>query len=304
VHAVEEAVFMAMLARPLLGVPYVYDMDSSMSDQVLQKLPALAPLAPLLRAAERAAIRRAAAVAPVCDALAGVASAAGARRVVTLRDVSLLGEGPAPDGRREAVRGELGAGRGDVLALYVGNLEPYQGIDLLLDGFGRAAARAPALRLAIVGGTPDAVARYRREADARGVGERVRLVGPRPVARLAEYLGAADLLASPRVRGENTPMKVYSYLHAGRALLATDLPTHTQVLTGEVALLVPPSPDAVADGLVRLAGDPALRARLAAAGRRLVEARHSRAAYARQVAALYPPGTPAAPAPATAEARA
>ncbi len=49
IHAVEESVFLAMLLGPALGVPYVYDMDSALSDQVLAKLPALTPLASLLR---------------------------------------------------------------------------------------------------------------------------------------------------------------------------------------------------------------------------------------------------------------
>lgn len=288
IHAVEESVFLASLLAPLVRVPYVYDMDSSLADQVLAKVPRLRLLAPALRAAERAAVRRSAVVAPVCDDLARRAEADGARRVVLLRDVSLLPDGPAPSpGARADLRADLGAGPADTLVLYVGNLEPYQGIDLLLDGLGRAAAEDAALRLAIAGGTPADVERYRRRAEAAGLAGRVRLVGPRPLARLREHLDAADILVSPRVQGTNTPMKLYSYLHAGRPVLATDLPTHTQVLTDEVACLVAPEAGALAAGLLRLAADPALRARLGAAGRALVEARHGREAFATQVAALY-----------------
>ena len=60
---------------------------------------------------------------------------------------------------------------------------------------------------------------------------------------LASLLAQADVLVSPRTRGNNTPMKIYSYLDAGRAVLATDLPTHTQVLTPECARLAPADPD-------------------------------------------------------------
>ncbi|HEY8369897.1 MAG TPA: glycosyltransferase, partial [Thermodesulfobacteriota bacterium] len=128
IHAVEESVFLAMLLAPRLGVPYVYDMDSSLPDQVLARAPWLRPAAPLLRAAERAAVRRSAAVAAVCDDLARRAWAAGARRVVLLRDVSLLPDVPPPPPEaRAALRADLGAGPGDTLVLYVGNLEPYQG---------------------------------------------------------------------------------------------------------------------------------------------------------------------------------
>ena len=41
---------------------------------------------------------------------------------------------------------------------------------------------------------------------------------------------AADVLVSPRLKGLNTPMKIYSYLDSGSAVLATRLRTHTQVL--------------------------------------------------------------------------
>lgn len=288
IHAVEESVFLAMVLGPLLGVPYVYDMDSSLSDQVLADAPSLHPVAPLLRAAERAAVRRSAAVAAVCDDLARRAEADGARRVVLLRDTSLLPEGPPPaPAARAALRADLGAGPAETLVLYVGNLEPYQGIDLLVDGFAVAAARDPSLRLAVAGGAAADVARYRRRVESAGLVGRARVVGPRPVARLGEHLDAADILVSPRVQGTNTPMKLYSYLHAGRPVVATDLPTHTQVLTGEVALLVPPEPAALAAALLRLTTDAALRARLGAAGRALVEQRHGPAAFTRQVITLY-----------------
>ena len=50
----------------------------------------------------------------------------------------------------------------------------------------------------------------------------------------------ADLLVSPRVKGENTPFKVYTFLASGRPLLATRIPTHTQLLDDDLAWLVEP----------------------------------------------------------------
>ena len=43
------------------------------------------------------------------------------------------------------------------------------------------------------------------------------------------------MLVSPRIRGTNTPLKIYSYLRSGRPIVATNLLTHTQVLTPDVA---------------------------------------------------------------------
>jgi glycosyltransferase involved in cell wall biosynthesis len=63
--------------------------------------------------------------------------------------------------------------------------------------------------------------------------------------------------------GQNTPMKIYSYLHAGKAILATRIRSHTQVLDDRCAHLVEPHARAIADGIDRLCADEALRASLA-----------------------------------------
>ena len=71
-----------------------------------------------------------------------------------------------------------------------------------------------------------------------------------------------------------------------RPLLATRLPTHTQVLGDDVAMLVEPEPEDMAQGLKRLLADPALRDRLAAAARRQVQERNTPAAHARELMAF------------------
>jgi glycosyltransferase involved in cell wall biosynthesis len=166
-----------------------------------------------------------------------------------------------------------------VVVMYVGNLEPYQGIDLLLHSFVRVIARTDGADLVIVGGAPRDIHAYRGECRRLGIVEHVHFVGPRPIRELATHLAGADVVVSPRLRGNNTPMKLYSYLHSGRALVATDLPTHTQVIDARVAMLAPPEPDAFARALLQVILDGELRARLGAAGRRLVEERFTYRAF-------------------------
>ena len=55
--------------------------------------------------------------------------------------------------------------------------------------------------------------------------------GERPASEIPAYLLASDVLVSPRSRGTNTPLKIYQYLRSGKAIVATRLLTHTQVLT-------------------------------------------------------------------------
>ena len=124
-------------------------------------------------------------------------------------------------------------------------------------------------------------------AARRGLERRVHLVGPRPVSALAHCMSQADLLVSPRVHGTNTPMKVYSYLDSGRAVVATDLPTHTQVMSEQEAALVAPEPGQMGAAILRLLDSPAERERLAANASRLVQERHSWTAFRDSVRQIF-----------------
>ena len=138
----------------------------------------------------------------------------------------------------------------------------------------------------IIGGVEAHIAALKQRAEGLGIAEQVSLMGPRPVERIGQYLAQATVVCSPRTKGRNTPMKVYSYLDSGRPLLATRLPTHTQVLDDGIAMLVEPEPADMARGIHTLFADPALRARLAAAARERVQAEFSPAAYRRKLAAF------------------
>lgn len=283
VHAVEEAAFIARALCARRGTPFVYDMDSSMSDQLVDAKPWLWPMRRILRATERTSMRAAAAVVPMCEALAEVARHAGAHHVHVLKDVSLTGrvEEPAVESLKDTL------GMEGPIVMYIGNLERYQGVDLLLDSFARVAEANPGVSLVIIGGTDRDIARYREETRRRGLEGRARLLGRRPVAAIGAYMKQADVLASPRIRGANTPMKLYSYLDSGVAVLATDLPTHTQVVTSDVAKLAAPEPDAFASAMNELLRDADARETLARRARALVRREHSYEAFRRNVDELY-----------------
>lgn len=282
VHAVEESAFLAMWLQRRHGLPYVYDMDSSLAQQVVEKLPALAPLAKLLAWCEGRAVGSSLGVVAVCQALAQLANGhGGGKPVLLLEDISLLA---AADGQ-PALEERLDLpGLG---VLYVGNLEAYQGMGLLLEGLALAVRQGGEISLAVIGGEAADIRKYQDRANTLGLAGRVRFLGPRPAAHLAHYLGQAQVLASPRTKGNNTPMKIYSYLDSGRAVLATRLPTHTQALDDQVAMLVEPTPQDMAQGLLRLAQDPELRQALGQRGRQRAQERHSRQAFARKLLGFY-----------------
>ncbi|NLG71730.1 MAG: glycosyltransferase family 4 protein [Chloroflexi bacterium] len=172
--------------------------------------------------------------------------------------------------------------------MYVGNLEDYQGIDLLLESFALAVKNARNnASLVIIGGKQADIQKYQALARSLNIHTRVHFLGPKPVENLADYLAQADILVSPRIKGKNTPMKIYSYLDSGKALLATNLPTHTQVLNDNVALLVDPSPRVFSHGVLRLVEDRYLRQKLGQAAKELVQERHTYTVFQETLNTLY-----------------
>jgi glycosyltransferase involved in cell wall biosynthesis len=258
VHAVEESVFIALLARLFWRFKLVYDMDSLMADQIAEKWPRVTSLLPFMQWFEKQAIKRSDLVLAVCPLVAERARGSTDAQLVHLTpDVAF-----APKSIVSEVE-DLHAycRQPGPLALYVGNLESYQGIDLLLDAL---LLMAPEQRcnLLVIGGSNAAVEAYTTQAQAAGLGEWVHFLGQRPLDALPVYLKQADILCSPRLKGVNTPMKIYSYMLAGRAILATDIASHSQVLDGTCAMLVSPTPQAMAEGWSALIASRHLRSSL------------------------------------------
>ncbi|MGK2909922.1 MAG: glycosyltransferase family 4 protein [Sphingobium sp.] len=283
VHGVEEAVFIALLLKPITRARIVYDADSIMSDQIAQKWPNARIVQALARAVEGWAFKRSDMVLAVCKAIARHAEAHADRaRIRVLPDVAFM-----PDGASDSVENlRLHVPSGRTLALYVGNLEGYQGFDLLLEA---QALIDPAQRctLVVIGGTDASVAAYRTKAEEAGVGRDIVFLGPRPLDHLQHYLAQADILCSPRRDGVNTPMKIYSYMASGKAILATDIESHRQVLDADTALLVSPSPQAMAKGLETLRTHAALRTMLGQAAAVRANTEFSLAAFEDRLAEAY-----------------
>ena len=303
VHAGEEGVFMARWFQLSRRLPYVYDLDSSIPQQLVEKMPWLRPLSWLFTRAERAVVGNAAGCLPVCNALGDLCLRHGARLVEVLHDISLLEEAEVQRLLRDPpgnLRASLGLEPGDLIAMYVGNLEPYQGIDLLLDAMvelsrtpaaprlpGEVSSRTPSLHLVVAGGRADDIAQARARVRNTEAESRVHFLGASPLEELATLLVQGDLLIAPRIRGVNTPMKVFSYLHTGRCVLVTDLPTHTQVLHAGICAFAAPTADAFARRMDELARDSETRARLGAAGRAFALGHHTFEAYCERLDRFY-----------------
>lgn len=280
VHSHEEGGAIGIVAARCLRIPHLYDMHSSLPDQLSNfKYSSSRLLVGLFRWLERRMVIRSRVVIVICrhleDVVRGIDPTA---RVVLIENAPGSGktEGPA-DGA--AVRARTAVAADAPLVLYTGTFEAYQGLDLLFAAMRHVRDRRPDARLMLVGGHPGQVERARQEARAAGVEDVTIFTGEQPAETIPDYLAAATVLVSPRSRGKNTPLKIYQYLRAGRPMVATNLLTHTQVLDEQVAALADATPDAFGAAILRVLGDAAYADRLAAAAAQVAATRYTYEAY-------------------------
>ena len=277
VHSHEEGGAIGLVLSRLLRVPHLYDMHSSLPEQLSNfKFSRSRILVAAFRALERLMVSRSASVIVICRHLEEVARAiAPGAHVVLIENAPGSGGARAATGAAE-VRAATGVPAGAPMVLYTGTFEAYQGLDLLFAAMARVLEQMPDARLVLAGGHPEQVARARREADAQGLGAAAIFAGERPAEEIPAYLEAADVLVSPRSRGKNTPLKIYQYLRSGRPIVATNLLTHTQVLDATVAELTDPTPDAFGAGILRMLND---RGRARALGQAALDLANTRYTY-------------------------
>jgi glycosyltransferase involved in cell wall biosynthesis len=289
IHSHEEMGLVGVTLAKWLGVPHLYDMHSSLPQQLSNfKYSRSAILRRLFQWAENRMVHRSAVVITICRELQDTVTDMGAGPRSLLIENVMGGDVDEPPSRTPAdVRAHWGLAGDAPLALYTGTFEAYQGVDLLIAAAAILARTHPRARVLVVGGEPAQVDAARSHAAAAGAGEVMIFTGQQPARDIPGFVQAADLLVSPRIRGTNTPLKIYSYLRSGRPIVATNLLTHTQVLTPEIARLVDPRPDALAAAMADLIDRPAERARLTAAALARAREKYSREAYVRRTAEAY-----------------
>jgi glycosyltransferase involved in cell wall biosynthesis len=264
VHAVEEAAFPAIFFAREFGVPVVYDMQSSLPEQLTKyRVLRSRPAQRILSRLEQWLLERADWVVSSSGLADRVRTRAPCTRV---SEWTFAAEPSAPTSAEiDELRQRIGIGPGARVVLYTGTFEEYQGLRTLMAAVPLVRERLPDTTFVLVGAqNADPAMIY----DAyRGAGDAVRILPRQPRERIPAFLALADVVVSPRAYGGNIPLKIFDYLAAGRPIVATDLPTHRSILTEERAVLVPPTPEAFAGGITWLLEDREHADRIAAAGR-------------------------------------
>ena len=134
---------------------------------------------------------------------------------------------------RYTVRADLGIGGRTALAVVVARLAPQKGLDLLLDAHRELTAGEPLDLVTVVAGEGPLRAGLQSRIDAEQLP--VRLLGQRD--DVPDLLAAADVVVSSAV-WEGQPVGIQEALHAGAAVVATDV-GGTAAVVGDAAILVP-----------------------------------------------------------------
>jgi len=243
----EEAGFLGVWMARIWRKPHVYDMHSSLPQQLENFQFTRSPLlVSLFRRMEHFVLRNSQSIIVICrDLMDTVASLGYGKKAVQVENFL---DFPAEKATAEAVamkKKEVAPG-GEKVVLYTGNFEPYQGIPLLL----RAAQKVgPGAIFVLVGGTGRSLIEMKALAGELGISDKVVFVDKVSPSKVPLYLELADVLVSPRISGTNTPLKVYSCLKSGKPLVATRLWTHTQVLSERYAVLSDPNAKDFARGI-------------------------------------------------------
>jgi glycosyltransferase involved in cell wall biosynthesis len=289
IHSHEEAAFFGLLLAKLFRTRHLYDMHSVLSKQLgnfeFGNHPVFVKLFALL---EKRVLKSSDAVINVgADLDEYIASVDPGIQRITIENTAL-------QAYQTPVQPEAVAGLSEKLKLpgrvpivYTGTFERYQGLDMVLECIGRVVEQYPNAIFVFVGAKVFQAQLWTEKAATLGLTTHTLFLDAVSPEESMVYLAYASILISPRLNGTTIPLKIYSYLHAGRPIVATNINAHTQVLTQDTAVLVEPNAPAFADGILKVLEDPQLGGCLGGNGYRLAQEKFNYQNYMTKVSRIY-----------------
>ncbi|MHC4476791.1 MAG: glycosyltransferase [Planctomycetota bacterium] len=251
IHAHEEAVFFCSILNRLFGVKYIYDMHSSLPQQLENfNFTKFKPLMKLFEFLERGSLARACAIITICKELEDQVERSGFSDKNELIQNTLFFPIEFKDDSYDVDLGNIIRTKGKKVILYAGSFEPYQGLEMYLESIAIILGRRKDLLFIFLGGTSEQVLEMRSKAEELRVSDQTIFTGRLDVNLVKNFIHKADVLVSPRLKGTNTPLKIYEYMASEVPIVATNLKTHTQELDDECSFLQNPDPDDFAKGIL------------------------------------------------------
>jgi len=278
IHTHEEASFWGAFLARILKIPHLYDMHSSLPQQLINfKFTKLKPVLKIFDSLEKFTIQNANAVITICPELQHyVEQNFPDKKGLLIENVADNSIVFKPDSQKD---GELRIKYGlsdKKIILYYGTFEPYQGLELLINSarFVLNGDNKDVIFL-LVGGNKKQNLKYKEMVQELKLVNNFIFTGFVQPEIIPAYINMADVLVSPRLKGNNSPLKIYSYLRSGKPIVATRHITHTQILDDTVAVLTKLEPEDFAAGIMSVLEEEDRRRELVKAAQKLAAERYS-----------------------------
>jgi glycosyltransferase involved in cell wall biosynthesis len=289
IHTHEEAGFFAPHLAKKYGLLHLYDMHSSLPQQLTNfKYTKLKFLISIFEKLERHTITNAEAVITICPELHDYVERLFPDKfnmlIENVADNSdvFADKQVAPQELRQKYQLN-----DHLVVLYAGTFEHYQGIDLMIESSDQVLRKHQNVKMFLVGGNDEQVRKYQEMVTERNLKDKYIFTGSVKPEEVPNFINLADILVSPRIEGNNTPLKIYSYLRSGKPVVATRHITHTQVLNNDVSLLTEVTPDAFGNGINQLIEDESLRHKIAENAKNLANEKYSYEVYVNKTKKIY-----------------
>jgi len=288
IHAhLHEGAFLGLFLKRLLGIPLLFDCQGSMTTEM----------------ADHGFIRKGGMLYRLFRCIEGVVNR-GADHIITssgpaareLREdwgvpggkVTALMDGVNADEFRpcpgEGVRAKMGLPPDVPVAVFLGVMNRYQGMDILLEVVRHVKERGVPLHFLVMGFPEEG---YRRKARESGLDDWITFTGRIDYREAARCLSAGDVALSPKISLAEANGKLFNYMACGLPTLAFDTPVNREILGDAGVYATFADASDYADKLVMLATDPVMRRELAVKGRERAVRRHSWEARGEELEKVY-----------------
>jgi glycosyltransferase involved in cell wall biosynthesis len=181
---------------------------------------------------------------------------------------------------------------GSPVVSFVGGFQPWHGIDLLVESFARILQEFPNCKLLLVGDGPDRI-NIERKIEELGISPNVIITGLVPQIQVPKILSTVDVAVIPYPELPKelwfSPLKLYEYMAAGKAIVASRSGQIADVIQDEYngVLVKPGDVIGLADNIIKLLNNPDQRDWLGNNARQQAVERHSWEGYIRKLIELY-----------------
>jgi glycosyltransferase involved in cell wall biosynthesis len=288
IHAhLHEGAFIGLMLKRFLRIPLVFDCQGSLTAEILDHafIRRGSLLFRMFRYLEKCINKRADFI--VTSSLRGAAELMESWGVPPARVKGLI-DGVDADVFRPFTQDEakklldLPPDRSTVV--FLGVLNRYQGIDLLLEVINILKGRGNAPHFLIMGFPED---KYRKRAESLGVGELVTFTGRVDYRKTPICICAGDIAVSPKISLTEANGKLFNYMACGLPTVVFDNPVNREILGDAGVYALTGDPADFADRIEELLDDPGRMAELSARVREKAVREHSWRIRAEQLVTIY-----------------